>query len=295
MKSKPKVNVTARALGIGAALAIGLYVFCCPMVNEGLYQKLAVMPTRFSMDMLNPYRMGKYVGQHVFIPVSDKSGRVLNLHGVYFANKYNRGTVIFSLGNSGCLSSMLGGRQQMAILDLGYNLLVYEYEGFGDSQGDADYKTLGRDGIAAYNYAHDKLKAGKVILYGLSMGAGVSAFVASEKHVEGVVLDSPFISPEVTIKKWFPPVHAYPSAMFPQPRYDNREFLKAKHPPTLILIKGQDETLGADQGIVLRDIAAPPTRSLLLPKSAHAYIHHEDDPAFLSELKSFLNSLNSAG
>lgn len=284
-------RLTTKQLLAGALLSLGLYLFGCPILNEGLYQRLAVIPAHVQMDMLNPYLMGNYSGRHVFFPVADTTGRVINLHGVYFENKKDRGTVIYSLGNSGCLASMLGGRQQLALLDMGYNLLVYEYEGFGDSQGEADYKTLGRDGVSAFKYVRDKLKKDKIILYGLSMGAGVSAFVAGQNPVEGVVLDSPFISPEVTIKRWCPLMNIYPSAFFPAPRYDNQAYLKAKHPPTLILTKGQDEILGAAQGLALSEAAIPPTTSSYLPQSAHGYVHHQDDAVFSQTLKSFLCSL----
>ncbi len=288
MAQKLLKMLTAKRVAASSLVCLGLYLFCCPILNEGLYQRLAVMPNHLPMDLLNSYEMGNYSGQHCFFPVVDNPGRVLNLHGVYFKAKENRGTVIFSLGNSGCLSSMLGGRQQLAILDMGYNLFVYDYEGFGESQGEANYRVLGRDGISAYNYVREKLKADKIILYGISMGAGVSAYVAQQKPVKGVVLDSPFISPEVTIKKWFPIMNIYPHAFFPEPRYDNQAYLMAKHPPTLIFTKGLDEVVGATQGLTLGSTALPPTQSFLLPQSAHAYISHNDNPVFLKQLKSFL-------
>ncbi|MBU6455607.1 MAG: alpha/beta hydrolase, partial [Cyanobacteria bacterium REEB67] len=221
---------------------LAVYIFFCPCVNVGLYQCLAIHPTKEFMDFFNPYQMEDYTGTHRFFEVQDDSGRKVTLHGIYFNARNSRGTVLFSKGNAFCLKRILGARQLIVLLDLGYDLFIYDYEGFGASLGTADYRKLGNDGVAAYDFLKQTLKKDKIFLYGISMGTGVSCYIAERRPVLGLILDSPFISPIYTLKSWAPFLSIYPDFLFPAPHYDNEKYLTGKHAPTLIFTMGLDNT-----------------------------------------------------
>ncbi len=269
-----------------------LYVGFCPTVNEPLYQFLAVHPYKDFSDCYPPMIMGDCVGEHKFFPVLNNAGPQILLHGVYFKTKLGtaKGTVIFNPSNSYNLTNNINGRPALAILDLGYNVFFYDYEGFGHSEGEANYKKLGNDGLSAYDFARRNL-ATPIVLYGMSMGTGVSSYVAARVPVEGIILDSPFISPEVTLKEWIPMLNVYPTQLFSEPRYDNATFVKGKHPPLLILTKGQDITCSPQQGITLGKVATAPSTAVFLPDSAHCYIAVSDAGKYLKEMRKFLDGL----
>jgi len=274
-----------------AGFFLGSYVFFCPLYNEPLYQFLSTHPSKEEIDLLNPVVMGKFTGEHKFFPVLNTKGRQLQLHGVYFkaAEQPPRGVMIMNPGNAFCVSHMLGCKPSLTILEMGYDLFMYDYEGYGESQGTANYRNFGKDGVSAYEYVKNDLKAKHIFLYGMSMGSGVSTFVASQKPVDGLLLDSPFISPEYTVKEWIPLFHLYPSAMFPEPRYDNRAYLSGKHAPTLIIAKGRDIVCSPAQSKALRQAACQPTQYVMLPQSEHLYVSVPDDAAYKEALRKFLN------
>jgi hypothetical protein len=140
---------------LGSLLLI--YTAFCPLVNEPLYQLLAVLPNREYIDLQKPVTMDRYTGEHQFFPVLKQPGKAdkqILLHGVYFKTQTPkcRGVVILNPGNSFCLTHMLGCRPALKILERGYDLFVYDYEGFGESGGKASYKSLGPDALSAYEF-----------------------------------------------------------------------------------------------------------------------------------------------
>ncbi|HMW90575.1 MAG TPA: alpha/beta fold hydrolase [Candidatus Obscuribacter sp.] len=282
-------------------IGLSLYLAFCPCINEPLYQACSVHPCRVEMNLLEPPFMEGFKGEHRFFPVINCQGRSLSLHGVYFRSnssatysKHNgksKGTVIFSLGNSSCLAYMLGTKPMVTLLKLGYDIFAYDYEGFGISQGEANYRKLGNDGLSAFEYVSTKINPENIILYGLSMGTGVSSYIAERKPVKAVILDSPYVTPEKTIKLWFPILSIYPSWMFPEPKYDNARFVSARHPPVLVITKGCDEVTLPTQGLELSKVASQPASTLYLKNSHHCYVSDEEEPLYTSRLKTFLAAL----
>jgi pimeloyl-ACP methyl ester carboxylesterase len=267
-----------------------VYLFFCPCFNLGLYQCLAIHPTREPIDLFNPYEMGGYLGTHRFFEVKGADGRSVTLHGIYFTAKKSRGTILFSKGNALCLKKVLGARQLKVLLDLDYDLFLYDYEGFGASLGTPDYRKLGKDGLAAYDFVKQTLKKDKIFLYGISMGTGVSCYIAERRPVLGLILDSPFISPVYTLKSWAPLLSIYPDFLFPDPHYDNEKYLTGKHAPTLIFTMGLDSITGPDQGLRLAKVASEPKESLFLAHSQHGWIDTGEEAAFTNKLRGFLEA-----
>ncbi|HET8840650.1 MAG TPA: alpha/beta fold hydrolase [Ktedonobacteraceae bacterium] len=69
---------------------------------------------------------------------------------------------------------------------LGYQVLVYDFRGYGGSDGDVDPASLGTDLDAAVRFAHQQ-GATKIVLMGASMGGTASLTVAVKTPVAAVV------------------------------------------------------------------------------------------------------------
>ena len=77
------------------------------------------------------------------------------------------------------------------------NAVVYEYTGFGESNGKVPSdESLYNDIETVYLYLTDNLNTDpdNIILYGRSIGSGPSCFLAEKYPVAGVVLHSPLMS-----------------------------------------------------------------------------------------------------
>jgi len=69
---------------------------------------------------------------------------------------------------------------------LGYQVLLYDFRGFGGSAGDPDISVLDMDLTAAINFSHQQ-GATKIVLMGASMGGTASLNVATTQKVAAVV------------------------------------------------------------------------------------------------------------
>lgn len=91
---------------------------------------------------------------------------------------------------------------------LGYNVLIYDYRGYGLSSGEASEVGLKKDADAVLEYItnHQQLKKTSLILYGRSLGGAVAIYIASKNYtcVKGVILENTFLSIRKTIPHIFP-------------------------------------------------------------------------------------------
>lgn len=72
----------------------------------------------------------------------------------------------------------------------GYAVLTYDFQGYGETDGDVDFAALDDDLAAAVRFMRDRGKA-PVFLIGASMGATASLVVAADEEVAGVIALSP--------------------------------------------------------------------------------------------------------
>jgi hypothetical protein len=111
----------------------------------------------------------------------------------------SKGLVVFFHGNAENLTSHY--RALVWMLPLGYDLLIFDYRGYGRSKGDPDQAGVYMDAIAALRYARNlqlKNNIPKFIVYGQSLGGIVAMraifdFLDRDK-INLVVMDSTFSS-----------------------------------------------------------------------------------------------------
>jgi len=124
----------------------------------------------------------------------------VKLHGWFLAAAKGRpakGTVVFSHGNSGSLGYYLGLVDWLA--KAGYQILMYDYRGFGKSSGSPTREGLVVDAEAAFAYAAKRHDAatGHIISFAHSLGGATSIVALCRKPVPGlraVITDSAFAS-----------------------------------------------------------------------------------------------------
>lgn len=120
--------------------------------------------------------------------------------------KKNGFYILFSHGNAGHLLYRLEKVAVMCRAD--FNVLIYDYRGFGRSTGSPDVKGAITDGLAALKYLTETLQVPreKIVLYGESLGSGVSAEIMrhSGSDFAGLVLESGFASLGKQANRKFP-------------------------------------------------------------------------------------------
>lgn len=110
------------------------------------------------------------------------------LHGWFLPAdaKKPKGTIVFSHGNAGSLAHHLGFI--LWWVDSGYNVMMYDYRGFGKSGGKPERRGMVEDVQAAF--AHVKTLRGvdpsRLVSFGHSLGAAKSLAALAESPVRGV-------------------------------------------------------------------------------------------------------------
>lgn len=110
--------------------------------------------------------------------VGEASGSVLHLHG----NADNMGSHLDHV----CF-----------LPEKGFNVLMFDYRGFGESAGEPSIEGAYEDGQAALDYlmGRDEVDSDRVCLFGQSLGAALSfPLMYRNENLKGMLAESPFTS-----------------------------------------------------------------------------------------------------
>lgn len=118
------------------------------------------------------------------------------LHAWFFKTKMPaKGTVVHFHGNAQNMSAhvlFVGW-----LLDEGYNLLTFDYRGYGQSSPKVTRKRTLEDGHTIMNWASEKFPTTPLFVIGQSLGGAVAATVLNQRRynqVKAVMLESTFLS-----------------------------------------------------------------------------------------------------
>jgi fermentation-respiration switch protein FrsA (DUF1100 family) len=105
-----------------------------------------------------------------------------------------KGTVVQFHGNALNMSNHVGFLEWLPAA--GYNLFVFDYRGYGRSEGKISRKGLVRDGVAAIDFAAAKSPDTPLFVWGQSLGGTVAlqSMLRSNSPVRAAIIDSTFIS-----------------------------------------------------------------------------------------------------
>lgn len=112
------------------------------------------------------------------------------IHALHFRQPGARGLVLYHHGNAGSLRSW--GMVHPAFTERGYDLLIYDYRGYGKSTGKRTEASLLADALLIYDGVAGEYTKGAINLYGRSLGTGIAAWVASCRPARRLVLESPY-------------------------------------------------------------------------------------------------------
>lgn len=95
--------------------------------------------------------------------------------------------------------------------EMGCNVLMLQYRGYGRSTGVPNEKGLTIDAQTGLDYIrqHSELRRTKIVIYGQSLGGAVGVGLATKNQAEGdiagIILENTFISIRKLIPSAFPP------------------------------------------------------------------------------------------
>lgn len=216
-----------------------------------------------------------------------------NIHGWHVQVPGSKKTFLVSHGNAGNLSYRL--RIIEALAGSGGSIFLYEYRGYGQSDGQPSAEGIVHDGIGAYDYLVNEKKVAPedVVLYGESLGCAVATAICENRKVCGVVLQSPFATLVEAARDRLPWYRLFPDHSFPQSFLDNLTAYQKQHPPLLLMHGEQDWILPCRYSREIFAASIEPKQLVLLPNCAHNDVYMHDLEISSTALKSFVEALIS--
>jgi fermentation-respiration switch protein FrsA (DUF1100 family) len=185
----------------------------------------------------------------------------VELHGWYVPAAEPRGTVLFLHGNAGNISHRMDSLEMFH--RLGYNTLIFDYRGYGNSGGKPDEQGTYRDADAAWRYLTEQrhIPECRIVLFGESLGGAVAAWLAASHKPGALVIASGFTSvPDLGQQLY----RYLPIRWLARISYDTRAYLQSVSAPVLIAHSPQDDIIPFTEGQALFAAAHPPKQFLQL-------------------------------
>src|SRR5262249_54873297 len=119
----------------------------------------------------------------------------VRLHGWYCPCADARAVVLVAHGNAGNLSHR-AERMRYFQQELQVTALVFDYRGYGRSEGLPTVEGILRDARAAQSFLAERAEVdeSQIVLLGESLGGAVAVDLAAENAARGLVLESTFSS-----------------------------------------------------------------------------------------------------
>ena len=189
------------------------------------------------------------------------AGDGVSLHGWYIPARQARATLLFFHGNAGNISHRL---ESLRIFhQLGLNVLIFDYRGYGQSAGKPSEAGTRQDALAAWQYLVNSRGESpeRIVLFGRSLGGALAAWLATRVQPGALILESSFISvPDLAAELYW----WLPARWLARLQYRTRDYLAEVRCPVQVIHSREDEIIPYRHGQSLYATANPPKKFLLL-------------------------------
>jgi len=213
------------------------------------------------------------------------------VHGWYTPADDGNGPVfLISHGNAGNVGEFLPWAS--LLVSLGFDAVLYDYQGYGRSQGNPDVSSLVPDGQAVLRWITDHLPDRTVGVMGLSLGTLVSiALAAQDSSIACAVLEGSLI-PHVTLKESFGVLGAAlawaVTRQIPEPLLSDKQVTEV-HCPVLFVHSANDQVTGLPAARQLFESANCPKEFWQVPASEHLDVVLTRQQEYRRRLQQFLS------
>lgn len=206
------------------------------------------------------------------------------LNGWFVEHSDAQFTVLVFGGNAGNMSYMLDTVHMFH--EMGYSVFIFDYRGYGASEGELTESAMYDDARLAWNHLTDtrQILPDNIIVFGRSLGAAMASWVASEYKPAALIMESGFTSLErlgAIYYKWLPISYLL------RFRYDNLSRIANVNCPVLFIHSSEDELVPYSESVDLYR-ATTAERSLLTISGNHARGYLDSGEAYTNGIEAFL-------
>ncbi|WP_375560831.1 alpha/beta hydrolase [Bernardetia sp. OM2101] len=267
-----------------------LYLLLCVTLYF-FQEKLIFFPQKLEQNYV--FRFDKDY-QEITIPTNDH----INLHGILFHSKNvskDKKLVFYLHGNVGQVQ--FWGDLADVYTDLGYDLFILDYRGYGKSEGEIHSQEQFFDDVqTAYSTIRKskKYKEENIIIVGYSVGTASAAMLASKNNPKALILQAPYFSLTDMTKRTYPFIPTF----LLKYEFNTAHFLSQNKVPTFIFHGTGDRVIPYQSSLLIKEYLYKKEVEynlkdkvnkidfVTLPNQGHANIH--SNPIFLKKLRSIL-------
>jgi len=270
-----------------AGVLIGLLVILL-LLGLGCADRLA------RTVLFHPRKFTHELSGHTFREVYFQNSKKQTLHGVYFPyNKINPhglpvGTILYIHGNGENVSQLVDWGAQMRS-DFRCNVLIFDYAGYGKSEGKPTAPGVLLDGLAALNYLteQEKIPVNQIIVFGFSLGGSVAVDLASKHEMKALIVESSFTSLGEMGREIFPFI---PAEYLLREQLASVKKIGNVRSPVFISHGRADQVVPFSQGQRLYEAANEP-KTFFIPPEGWDYHSAPHSDEHREALRQFFNSL----
>ena len=222
--------------------------------------------------------------ESMLIPTEDGE----RIHGWYVPGPpavQTRGVLLFFHGNAGNISHRLDSIR--IFNQLGMDVLIVDYRGYGESTGKPGEPGLYLDAEAAWDYLVDTrgVAPDRIVIFGRSLGAAVGAQLASRRSPGGLIIESGFTSGVEMARRLYP---FLPAGLITRLEFPLADFVRQVRCPVLVIHSRDDEIIPFDMGKAIYQAVAGEDKTFLEIWGGHNTGFYLSESVYIPALEKFL-------
>lgn len=244
------------------------------LINKFVYRPEAT----FAEENFTPAELG--------LPYEDvtiKTGDNLQLSAWYFPAPDPTHLIMYCHGNAGDIRDW--SHAMPPFLEMGCSMLLFDYRGYGKSQGKPSESGLYLDGESVWGWVEEKAEEEGLtaVILGKSLGSAVALHVATQTPPCSLILDSAFTSMReiaLTVTPWLP------DAMVPE-LYESLKVVPKLTCSTLVLHGRNDSLVPLAHGQELYTTMTCPKTLTIIDRADHNNL--SNTPEYYAAIQAFLH------
>jgi fermentation-respiration switch protein FrsA (DUF1100 family) len=242
----------------------------------GIYLLLNLFALLVS-DILFVPQKSSYVHLPGEVRIATADGELIN--AVFMEHPQAEYTILFSHGNAEDLGNVVPFMAQFH--EMGYSILMYDYRGYGSSEGRPSYGKSKKDADAAYRWLVEEkgIAPGRIIAHGRSLGGALAVWTAAHHPVGGLVVESSFVS-AFRVKTHFP--------LLPWDKFNSIESIRHAACPVLVMHGCEDAIIPFWHGKELFAAAPESKRHLWIEGARHNDYAYVAGDRYFEAFRSFM-------
>jgi len=211
-----------------------------------------------------------------------ESGNGEWINAVYLEHPGAQYTLLFSHGNAEDLGTVVPFMRQFH--DMGFSVLMYDYRGYGTSDGSPSTRHAKQDALAAYDWLVNEKKTDpkRIVSHGRSLGGGVATWLAANREVGGLIAEVTFASAFRVKTRW---------KMLPWDKFDSLKSIRRVDCPVLVIHGTDDGIIPFWHGQKIHQAASGPKQCFWIEGGRHndyAYVAGDD---YFNAIQTFADEL----